>query len=182
MQKQINFVDYNFVVEPEGSATMTNKSSCKKGTKSELSDAVRERPELDSYKFGYSATDMDYLWRNTQTKNSMIIEEKAGINWRNGKLWGIRPHQIESYKMIDAGLKAVSHPQFGYNYHGMFLIQFEKKGPVTGGKIYITKDVLIGNPISIEVTPDEFWLFMKTFKFPEKPRVQIRTIQYRADD
>ena len=94
---------------------------------------LREQPEIDS-KFGYLATNIDYMWRNYKTRDWMLIEEKRYNS--SMKKWQIRMFDILNWC-------ANKHPYF----RGLHILVFEKTSPEDGaihldGK-QITKDELI---------------------------------------
>jgi hypothetical protein len=86
---------------------------------------LRNQKAIDSSK-GYLATDIDWLWLNTRTGQSMILEEKRFMNepaqWQRGVLsW------LHKLLKKDEG------------FCGAHLLQFEHSGPQDGA-IYIDKE------------------------------------------
>jgi hypothetical protein len=83
---------------------------------------LREQKEIDS-QLGFTATNIDYVWRNYKTGEWMLIEEKRYQTECKG--W-----QQQIFKILD---KAAKNDPL---YHGFFLIQFECTNP-DDGKIWI---------------------------------------------
>jgi len=90
---------------------------------------LREQPEIDSDK-GYIATNVDYMWRNYETGQWMLIEEK-----RYGA--EIKHWQREMFTLLT--WCARHHPRF----RGFHIVQFEKTSP-EDGKIFLD-----GNEITV---------------------------------
>jgi len=104
----------------------------------EFSDWLREQPIIDSINFGYVTTNIDYMWRNYNTNQWMLIEEKRRI--------AIVPQwQRDMLKILNTACKTDN------NYHGIHLIQFENKNP-DDGRIYLDKE---------EITRDELIDFLQ---------------------
>ena len=94
---------------------------------------LREQPEIDSAK-GFIATNIDFLWRNYNTGDWMLIEEKRYMS--KPKRW-----QCQLFDLLDWCAK--THPK----YRGFHIVQFEKTSP-DDGKIFldnkeVTRDQLI---------------------------------------
>jgi len=111
---------------------MTQKRRDDKST--EFGLWLREQSEIDS-KYGYVATNIDYVWRNYKTGQWIFIEEKR---------YNAQPkfYQQEIFDLLDWCGK--HHPKF----NGFHTIIFENTSP-DDGKIYldgteITKHQLIG--------------------------------------
>lgn len=79
---------------------------------------LREQKEIDS-RFGYIATNLDYIWRNRRNKQWLMIEEKRF--GRTPADW-----QIETFKMLDE--LATNDP----NYRGFYYVKFENTNPDDG--------------------------------------------------
>jgi len=80
---------------------------------------TREQPELDS-KYGFVATNIDWLWRNYKTGLWMLKEEK-----RRGFLPKL--YQVQMYRIIDkCALRGDP------NYQGFHVIIFENTNPDDG--------------------------------------------------
>ena len=112
---------------------MTRRRYDSHGT--EFGNWIREQDDLRS-SYGYTATDLDYVWRNYKNSKWMMIEEKR-------KMSKMRRAQSESHRFLDGACKANNH------YFGFHLLQFENTCP-EDGKIYwntweITKAGLINN-------------------------------------
>jgi hypothetical protein len=79
---------------------------------------LRKQPEIDS-DLGYVTTNIDYLWRNYNRPEWMLIEEKrygASIPW-----W-----QRQCFDILDAVCKSSPH------YGGFHFVKFEKTNPEDG--------------------------------------------------
>jgi len=79
---------------------------------------LREQPEIDSSR-GYVATNVDYIWKNYDTLDWMIIEEKR--HGSQPKNW-----QTSIFLQLDALCKANPH------YHGFHVLVFENTSPDDG--------------------------------------------------
>lgn len=94
---------------------------------------LRQQPEIDS-KFGYIATNIDYVWKNYKTGQWMIIEEKRF----DGR---VAFYQEEIFMKIDKLAK--TDPL----YCGFHLIVFERTSPDDGwikiDNVNVTKAQLI---------------------------------------
>jgi len=90
--------------------------------KTEFSLWLRSQREIDS-RYGYIATDIDYIWLNMRKGLYMFIEEKRYKSWPAST-------QIEIFKKLDDVLTR------DYRYRGFHLIQFENTNP-DDGKIYL---------------------------------------------
>lgn len=84
----------------------------------EFSLWLRKQTELDSH-LGYSASDIDFMWFNRQSKKWMLIEEK-----RYG--WFPSKDQRQMFKIIN---KACANDK---NYRGYHLLVFENTNPDDG--------------------------------------------------
>lgn len=98
---------------------MTRKRIDNHGT--EFGSWVREPERLNS-KLGYTATDVDYMWRNYRTGLWMLIEEKRNMATMNLA-------QCRSHHFLDCVCKKDK------SYCGFHLLQFENQSP-EDGKIY----------------------------------------------
>ena len=79
---------------------------------------LRNQKELDS-SLGFTATNIDYVWRNYKTGEWMLIEEK--------RYRGVpKFYQIEIFKMLDNILK------INNKYKGFHVIVFENTSPDDG--------------------------------------------------
>lgn len=79
---------------------------------------IRTVEQLHASK-GYTATDLDYVWRSFKTNEWMLIEEKR---W-NGEL---RPFQAKTFNII----RKVA--ELDKKYRGFVLLQFQKTNPADG--------------------------------------------------
>ena len=128
---------------------MTRKRIDDHGT--QFGDWIRKQPEVDSA-FGYTATDLDYVWRNHKNKNWMIIEEKR-------KMATMRKAQCKSHSFLNNVCKNNA------NYFGFHLLQFEETSP-QDGRIYwntheVTRDEFIYKLEMIDKEPGYFELAAK---------------------
>lgn len=94
---------------------------------------LRKQPEIDS-SLGFTATNVDFIWRNFSTNEWMIIEEKR---YKGNVTFA----QAQSFQILDVA--AHSDP----NYKGLFCLVFDKTNPEDGlmrldGDL-ISKDQLI---------------------------------------
>lgn len=94
---------------------------------------IRNQSEIDSKK-GFTATNIDYVWRNYKTGDWMMIEEKR---------YGHQPQfpQTELFKLVDRCAKIDA------NYHGFHFLVFENTSPDDGliyldGKEITTQELL----------------------------------------
>lgn len=94
---------------------MTKKRNDKHST--EFGLWLRDQKEIDS-SLGYTTTNIDYLWRNYNTGEWMLIEEKR---------YSTRPDwsQGVSFETIHSAIKSEK-------YKGFHLIVFEKTNPDDG--------------------------------------------------
>jgi len=83
---------------------------------------LRKQKRIDS-KLGYSAINLDYIWRNYKTGEWLLIEEKRYMS-------NLTFPQKQTFKFID--MVAKSNPK----YKGFFLIQFQNTNP-DDGEIFI---------------------------------------------
>lgn len=93
---------------------------------------LRQQKDIDS-KLGFTATNLDYIWRNYKSGKWMLIEEK-----RKGK--DAPFYQKQMFAVLHKA--ALNDP----NYIGFYFIQFENTSP-DDGKIWIngkeaTKELL----------------------------------------
>jgi hypothetical protein len=79
---------------------------------------LRNQKEIDSG-LGYITSNLDYIWRNYNTGDWMLIEEKRYLS--NIKLW-----QKQLFDRIDRLCRSDSH------YKGFHKIVFEKTNPDDG--------------------------------------------------
>lgn len=82
---------------------------------------LREQRNIDS-KFGYIATNIDYIWRNYKTGQWMIIEEKRYNT-------DVTFAQRKTFETINRSINDV-------NYKGFYILIFEKTSP-DDGRIFI---------------------------------------------
>lgn len=82
---------------------------------------LREQNEIDS-KYGYLATNIDYMWKNYKTLQWMLIEEKRYYA-------KVRPWQQNMFYTISKSI-------VDSNYYGFHILQFEKTSP-EDGRIYL---------------------------------------------
>lgn len=102
---------------------------------------LRQQAQLDS-KFGYQATNLDYIWGNYKTGDWMCIEEKrygADVSLAQRQLFG----------RLNKAIKEADR------CHGVHLLQFENTTP-DDGRIYWNR---------VEITKDEL---MNLLKFKER--------------
>jgi len=111
---------------------------------------LREQDEIDSKKYGYVTTNVDYLWRNYKNEKWMLIEEKR----YNCKC--VFP-QTEMFELLDKSIKNT-------NYKGFFIIVFEKTNP-DDGKIFISKGSGKYKVGKREITKEQLLKFLK-FEWP----------------
>ncbi len=83
-----------------------------------FSDWLRSRAELGS-SFGYTATNIDYVWSNYKTGRWMMLEEKR----HGGGL---------SYAQSSIFLKMDELAKNSPNYNGFWILVFEKSSPEDG--------------------------------------------------
>ena len=104
---------------------------------------LRKQPEIDSG-LGYTATNIDYVWRDYKRDLWMLIEEKR---------YGYMPKltQINIFRLLDSGARNTK------NYRGFHLLVFIETCPDDG------KIVLDGN----EATRDQLINFLKFNAQPE---------------
>lgn len=94
---------------------------------------LRKQREIDS-RYGFVASNLDYIWQNYKTKQWMLIEEKrymANLTWSQMRLFEFLIEKIK----------------YDPKFYGFFLIQFERSSP-DDGNVYInykqiTKKILI---------------------------------------
>ena len=86
---------------------------------------LREQPEIDSYKYKFRSTNVDYIWVDEATDDWMIIEEKC----RNAK---VRPYQRKIFHKLHKVSK--TDPK----YKGIYLLSFERTSP-DDGKMWLNK-------------------------------------------
>jgi hypothetical protein len=84
----------------------------------QFSDWIRTVEELHAKK-GYTATDLDYVWRSYKTNQWMLIEEKR----YGGQL---RPFQTVTFDII----RKVA--ELDQKYCGFVLLQFQNTSPQDG--------------------------------------------------
>jgi hypothetical protein len=98
---------------------------------------LREQKEIDS-SLGYITTNIDFVWRNYNTNQWMLIEEKRHNS--NPKEW-----QRKIFKIIHK--LCISDK----NYKGFHLLKFENTNP-NDGKIWLDKK---------EITKEQLLKFLK---------------------
>jgi hypothetical protein len=96
-----------------------------KGSGTEFSRWLRSNKEIDS-SFGYTATNIDYIWNNYKTKKFMLIEEKR-----------YRSEMSYSQKSLIDRVHVLCTASS--DYQGFHFIQFEKTNP-EDGKIFLDKE------------------------------------------
>ena len=114
---------------------MTRKRNDKHST--EFGLWLREQLEIDS-KYGYVATNIDYMWRNYKTGEWMLIEEKRYNS-------SITKPQRRMFALLNKACKGDSL------YKGFHLIQFENTSPDDG-------EIKIDNKV---VTKEELLNFLR---------------------
>ena len=110
---------------------MTKKRFDNHGT--EFSLWLREQPKVDS-SIGYTATNIDYVWRNYKTGDWMIIEEKCFM--AKPERW-----QKEIFEIVNQCCK--HDPKF----RGFHLIQFKNTSPEYGEIFLDGKEISEANLI-----------------------------------
>jgi len=80
---------------------------------------LRDQKELDSLDFGFTATNIDYVWRNFKMNKFMLIEEK-----RYDKL--PKRDQKDIFSLLDYICRK------NKSYCGFYLLIFEKTNPEDG--------------------------------------------------
>lgn len=85
---------------------------------------LRQQPEIDS-RFGYVASNLDYIWSNYLTGKWMLIEEKR---YRSK----VRFYQNRLFGMLDYAIKS----GVAQKYYGFHVISFEHTSP-DDGRIFI---------------------------------------------
>lgn len=103
----------------------------------EFSEWLRLQPEIDS-SLGFITTNIDYMWRNYNTGQWMLIEEKR----RNVE---IKEWQRTMFRIVNAVCK------LDENYKGFHIITFENTSP-DDGKITLDRK---------EVSRDELIKFLR---------------------
>ena len=91
---------------------------------------------------GYTAHNLDYIWRNYKLRKLMLIEEKCRMSH-------VTRSQRHAFQLLHESLRTA--PPRDWTYCGFHLVQFEKEGPEDGGGIYL-------NGQSITVTQLEQFL------------------------
>ena len=91
----------------------------------EFSMWLREQNEIAS-RFGFVATNIDYMWQNYKSGMWMLLEEKRFM----------QDVSFSQRKMLEVINAACRHDT---KYHGVHLIQFENALP-SDGRIYIDRN------------------------------------------
>jgi len=112
---------------------------------------LRDQTELDS-RLGYVASNLDYIWRNYNTEDFMLIEEKR----YNGK---ISYSQKQIFDLIHSICKK------DFRYKGFHILKFEKTNP-EDGKIFLN---------DLEISKKELIEFLK-FNFEIDSEFKIKQI------
>lgn len=85
---------------------------------------LRQQQEIDS-KYGYTASNLDFVWTNYKTKEWMLLEEKR---FNSPMTYA----QSQQFRVMHRALISVTP-----NYRGFYLIQFEHTSP-EDGRIYLS--------------------------------------------
>jgi len=99
---------------------------------------LRKQEKIDSRKYGFVTTNIDYVWKNYRTGKYMFIEEKRYMS-------DVRFYQKNIFNEIDRACKNDE------NYCGFYVLKFEKTNP-DDGKIYLN---------DIEITKEDLFKFLQ---------------------
>jgi len=99
---------------------------------------LRKQEKIDSRKYGFVTTNIDYVWKNYRTGKYMFIEEKRYMS-------DVRFYQKNIFNEIDRACKNDE------NYCGFYVLKFEKTNP-NDGKIYLN---------DIEITKEDLFKFLQ---------------------
>ena len=111
---------------------------------------LRKQREIDS-RYGFVASNLDYIWQNYKTKQWMLIEEKRYLS---NPTWS----QMRLFEFLIEKIK------YDPKFYGFFLIQFERSSP-DDGNVYINYKQ-ITKKILIEFLKFEFIIPTFIFKKP----------------
>jgi hypothetical protein len=121
----------------------------------EFSDWLRNNTALDSNS-GYLATNIDFMWRDYNTKEWMLIEEKR-------KNAPVKRWQMEMFTIIDTACKTDD------NYRGFWFLKFENTNPMDGA----TSLQRLDSGKIHQASPDELTRFLSFKKWSPPAGVSL---------